>query len=150
MFAGEFRAMPGLQTLVCRHLDCKAGNCTSCTAISAISLWECDMSPRFILLWTDEHDFYRNVRRVADGLEEAIRGVHAFLDGKAVWDEEKADAEFYEDTLTPALQALADVMAGDDLAAMLTGTRTGESAELRCENAPSSSSAAADGVGDMR
>jgi hypothetical protein len=32
------------------------------------------------------------------------------------------------------LQALADVVAGDDLVAMLTGMRTGESAELRCEN----------------
>lgn len=71
---------------------------------------------------------------MADGLDEAIRGVHAFLDHKEVWDEEKADEEFYEDTLTPALQALADVIAGDDLAAMLTGMRTGESAELRCEN----------------
>jgi len=71
---------------------------------------------------------------VADGLDEAIRSVHNFLDGEEVWDEEKADAEFYEDTLTPALQALADVVAGDDLAAMLTGMCTGESAELHCEN----------------
>jgi hypothetical protein len=36
--------------------------------------------------------------------------------------------------MTPALQALGDVRAGDDLAAMLTGMRSGESAELRCEN----------------
>ena len=79
-------------------------------------------------------DPVRNARRVADGLEEAIRGVHAFLDGKAVWDEEKADEEVDGDGLTPALQAPAEVVAGDDLAAMVTGMRTGESAELRCEN----------------
>jgi len=71
---------------------------------------------------------------VADGVDEAIRGVHDFLDGEEVWDEEKADAGFYDDALTPALQALADVVAGEDLAAMLTGMRTGESAELHCEN----------------
>ncbi|HUE15925.1 MAG TPA: hypothetical protein VMR25_17270 [Planctomycetaceae bacterium] len=76
----------------------------------------------------------RNVRRVADGLDEAIRGVHDFLDGEEVWDEEKAGAEFYEDALTPALEALADVVAGDGLAAMLSGMRTGESAELQCED----------------
>jgi hypothetical protein len=92
------------------------------------------MSPRLILLWNNKHDFNRNARRVADGLDEAIRGGHDFLDHEEVWDEEKADAEFYEDALTPALQALAEVMAGDNLAAMLTGMRTGESAELRCEN----------------
>jgi hypothetical protein len=71
---------------------------------------------------------------VADGLDEAIRGVHDFLDGEEVWDEEKAGEEYYEDTLTPALQALANVVAGDDLVAMLTGMRIGEPAELRCEN----------------
>jgi hypothetical protein len=92
------------------------------------------MSPRFILLWNDENIPDRNARRVADGLDEAIRGVHDFLDHEEVWDEEKAGEEFYEDAMTPALQALADVMAGDDLAAMLTGMRTGESAELRCES----------------
>jgi hypothetical protein len=37
-------------------------------------------------------------------------------------------------TVTPALQALADEVAGDDLAAYLTGMGSGESAELRCEN----------------
>ena len=82
----------------------------------------------------DENDPDRSARRVADGLDEAIRGVHDFLDGEEVWDEEKSGGEFYEDSLTPALQALADVLTGDDLAAMLTGMRTGESAELRCEN----------------
>jgi hypothetical protein len=71
---------------------------------------------------------------VADGLEEAVRGVHDFLDGETVWDEEKADEEFYEDTLTAALQALADEAAGEDLAAFLAGMRSGESRELRCEN----------------
>jgi hypothetical protein len=91
------------------------------------------MSPRFNLLWNDENDPDRNARRVADGPDEAIRGVHAFLDGEEVWDEEKAVGEFYEDSLTPALEALADVLAGDDLAAMLTGS-TDETAELRCEN----------------
>ena len=66
---------------------------------------------------------------------EAIQGVQAFLDGETVSDEEKADdAEWYEDTLTPALQALADEVAGDDLAAFLAGMRSGESRELRCEN----------------
>jgi hypothetical protein len=92
------------------------------------------MIPRFILLWNDENIPDRNTRRVADGLDEAIRGVHDFLDGEEVWDEEKSGEEFYEDTLTPALQALADVLAGDDLAAMLSGMRTGGSAELRCED----------------
>jgi hypothetical protein len=43
-------------------------------------------------------------------------------------------AENCDDGMTPALQALGNVMAGDDLAAMLTGMRSGESAELRCEN----------------
>jgi hypothetical protein len=76
----------------------------------------------------------RNACRAADGLDEAIRGVHDFLDGEEVWDEEKAGEEFYEDALTPALKALADVVAGDDLTAMLSGMRTGESAELQCEN----------------
>ncbi len=33
-----------------------------------------------------------------------------------------------------ALQALADEVAGEDLAAFLAGMRTGESRELRCEN----------------
>ena len=75
-----------------------------------------------------------HAHRVADGLEEAMRGVHTFLDHEEVWDEEKADEEVDGDGLTPALQALADVLAGDDLAAMLTGMRAGESAELRCEN----------------
>jgi hypothetical protein len=90
------------------------------------------MSPRFILLWNDENDPDRNARRVADGVDEAVRGVHDFLDGETVWDEEKADEEDYEDT--PALQALADEVAGDDLAAFLAGMRSGESRELRCEN----------------
>jgi hypothetical protein len=71
---------------------------------------------------------------MADGLDEAIRGIHDFLDHEEVWDEEKADEEVDGDGLTPALQALAVVVAGDDLAAMLTGMRTGESAELRCGN----------------
>ncbi len=92
------------------------------------------MNPRFILLWNDENIPDRNARRVADGLEEAIRGVRDFLDHEEVWDEEKADEEVDGDGLTPALQALADVLTGDDLAAMLTGMRTGETAELRCEN----------------
>jgi|HubBroStandDraft_4_1064222.scaffolds.fasta_scaffold898964_1 hypothetical protein len=48
-----------------------------------------------------------------------------------VWDEEKANEEIDDDGLT---QALGNVIAGDDLAAMLTGMRSGESAELRCEN----------------
>jgi len=88
------------------------------------------VSPRFILLWNDEYDFNRNVRRVTDGLDEAIQGVLDFLDGEEVWDEEKANEEIDDNGMTPALQALGDVIAGDDLAAM----RTGESAELRCEN----------------
>jgi hypothetical protein len=92
------------------------------------------MSPRFILLWNDEHDLNRNVRRVADGLAEAIQGVLDFLDGEEVWDEEKANEEIDDDGMTPALQALRDVIAGDDLAAMLAGMRSGELAELRCEN----------------
>jgi hypothetical protein len=92
------------------------------------------MSPRFILLWNDEHDPDRNARRVTDDLDEAIQGVLDFLDGEEVWDEEKANEEIDDDGMTPALQALGDVIAGDDLAAMLTGMRTGESAELRCEN----------------
>jgi len=93
------------------------------------------MSQRFILLWTDENDPDRNARRVADGLDDAVRGVQAFLNGETVWDEEKADdAEWYEDTLTPALQALAEEVAGDDRAAFLAGMRSGESRELRCEN----------------
>ena len=93
------------------------------------------MNPRFILLWNDENDYYnRNARRVADGLDEAIRGIHDFPGGEEVLDEKKAGGEFYEDSLTPALEALADVLAGADLAAMLTGMRIGESAELRCEN----------------
>jgi hypothetical protein len=83
-------------------------------------------------MWNDEHDFNRFVRRVADGLDEAVRGVHEFLDGETVWDEERADEESYEDT--PALQALANEVAGDDLAAFLAGMRTGESRELQCEN----------------
>src|SRR5258708_3020255 len=37
----------------------------------------------------------RNVRRVAEGLDEAVRAIQAFLDGEAVWDEEKADEESY-------------------------------------------------------
>ena len=91
------------------------------------------MNPRFILLWNDENDYYnRNARRVADGVDEAVRGIHDFLDGETVWDEERADEESYEDT--PALQALADFIAGADLAAYLTGMRTGETAKLRCEN----------------
>jgi len=91
------------------------------------------MSPRFILLWNDENDYYnRNARRVADGVDEAVRGIHDFLDGETVWDEERADEESYKDT--PALQALAEDVAGDDLAAYLSGMRTGETAELRCEN----------------
>ena len=72
-------------------------------------------SPRFIPLWNDENIPDRNARRVADGLDEAIRGVHDFLDHEDVWDEEKADEEVDGDGLTPALQALADVVAGDDL-----------------------------------
>jgi hypothetical protein len=92
------------------------------------------MSLRFVLPWNNANIPDRNARRVADGLDEAIRRVHDFLDGEEVWDEEKADAETYEDALTPALQALADVVAGDDLRAMLTGMRTCESAELQCEN----------------
>jgi hypothetical protein len=71
---------------------------------------------------------------VSDGLDESVRGINAFLNAETVWDEEKADAEWYEDTLTPALQALADEVAGDDLAAFLAGMRSGESRELRCEN----------------
>src|SRR5260370_42520682 len=34
-----------------------------------------------------------NVRRVADGVDEAVRGGHDFLDGETVWDEERADEE---------------------------------------------------------
>jgi len=82
--------------------------------------------------WNDENDPDRNARRVANGVDEAVRGIHAFLDGETVWDEERADEESYEDTA--ALQALADEVAGDDLAAYLSGMRTGETAELRCEN----------------
>ena len=67
-------------------------------------------------------------------MDEAIKGVHDFLDRKEVWDEEKANEEIGDDGMTPALQALGDVIAKDDLAAMLTGMRSGESAELRCEN----------------
>src|SRR5260221_12806363 len=93
------------------------------------------MSRRFILLWTDENDPDRNARRVAGSLEETVRGVQDFLNGETVWDEEKADdAEWYEDTLTPALQALADEAGGADLAAFLAAMRIGASAELRCEN----------------
>jgi hypothetical protein len=62
------------------------------------------------------------------------RGRGTFLDHEDVWDEEKADEEVDGDGLTPALQALADVLAGNDLAAMLTSMRSGESAELRCQN----------------
>jgi hypothetical protein len=71
---------------------------------------------------------------VADGLEDAIRGVHAFLDYKEVWDEETADAEIDGDGRMPALQSRAGVLTGDDLAAGLAGMRTGASAELHCEN----------------
>jgi hypothetical protein len=92
------------------------------------------MSPRFILLWNDEYIADRNARRVADGVDDAVRSVHDFLDGETVWDEEKADEEFYDDSLKPALQAFAEAVAGDDLAAFLAGMRTGESRELRCEN----------------
>jgi hypothetical protein len=69
---------------------------------------------------------------VAAGLDEAVRGIHAFLDGETVWDEERADEESCEDT--PALQAFAVEVAGDDLAAFLASMGTGESRELRCEN----------------
>jgi hypothetical protein len=90
------------------------------------------MSPRFILLSNDENDPDRNARRVADSLDEAVRGVQAFLDGETVWDEERADEESYEDT--PALQAFAEEVGVDDLAAFLAGMGIGESRELRCEN----------------
>ena len=71
---------------------------------------------------------------MTDGLDEAIQGVLDFLNGEEVWDEEKANEEIDDDGMTPALQALGDVIAGDDLAALLPGMCTGESAELRCEN----------------
>jgi len=60
-----------------------------------------------------------------------MRGSAQVQPGRAVWDEDKANEEIDDDGRKPALQ---DVIAGDDLAAMLTGMRTGESAELRCEN----------------
>jgi hypothetical protein len=44
------------------------------------------ITPRFILLWNDEHDLDRDA---PDGLDKAIQGVLAFLDGKEVWNEEK-------------------------------------------------------------
>ena len=61
-----------------------------------------------------------------------VRGVPDFLTGGTAWDEERADEESYEDT--PALQAFAEEVDGDDLAAFLAGMGTGESRELRCEN----------------
>jgi hypothetical protein len=98
------------------------------------------MSPRFILLWNNENDPDRNARRVADSLDEAVRGVQAFLDGETVWDEEKADAEFYEDTLTPALLALADEVAGDDLAASWPACEAGSRGNCTARTAHSRSS----------
>ncbi len=92
------------------------------------------MSPRFILLWNDENNSDRNARRLADGVDEAARRIRAFLDGRMAYDEEKADEEFYADTLTPALEGLAEEVASEDLAAFPAGMGTGESRELRCEN----------------
>jgi hypothetical protein len=88
---------------------------------------------RFILIWNDENDFERNVRRVADTLEDCVRGVYRLLDGISVYDEEKAGQQFYEDSLKPAVQALLDEVAGDNLATFLATMRTGDAATLRCE-----------------
>jgi hypothetical protein len=77
---------------------------------------------------------YGNAHRVADGLDESHSRCPRLLAGEEVWDEEKVNEEIGDDGMTPALRALGDVIAGDDLAAMLTDMRSGESAELRSEN----------------
>ena len=96
--------------------------------------------PRFILSWNDDNDPDRNVRRIADDIEEAVKGVHDFLDDEEWFDEEQSEADtraegerFYEDFLKPALQAFLDDIGGD-LAKHLGEMRRGDQASLKCEN----------------
>ena len=97
---------------------------------------------RFIISWTDDHDHDRDTRRTADSVEEALEGVHDFLEGEKVYDEEKADADTrpeaersVEDFLTPAYQVFVDrVTDAGDLAAYLAGMKIGKSETLTCEN----------------
>jgi hypothetical protein len=88
---------------------------------------------RFILIWNDENDFERNVHRVADTLEDCVRGVHELLDDVSVFDEENAGQEFYEDSLKPAVQAFVDEMAADHVRSFLGNMSIEEAVELRCE-----------------
>jgi hypothetical protein len=95
--------------------------------------------PRFILSWTDDNLPDRNIRRIADGIEEAVKGVRDFLDDEEWFDEEMAEADTrseddraHEDFLKPALQALLDDIDGD-LAKHLTNMRIGDQTSLKCE-----------------
>jgi hypothetical protein len=95
--------------------------------------------PRFILSWNDDNDPDRNVRRIADDIEKAVKGVHDFLDDEEWFDEEQSEADtraegerFYEDFLKPALQAFLDDIGGD-LAKYLGEMRRDDQASLKCE-----------------
>jgi hypothetical protein len=95
--------------------------------------------PRFILSWTDDNLPDRNIRRTADGIEEAAKGVHDFLDGEEWFDEEMSEADTrseddraYEDFLKPSLQAFLDDIGGD-LEKYLHDMRIGDQASLKCE-----------------
>ena len=102
----------------------------ACRTTSANTL--IDISMKFILIWNDEHDRERNVRWLADSLEDTVRGVQALLDDARCYDEDRAVQQFHEDSLKLAFQSFLDEVASDDLAAFLTGMGIGESAELPC------------------
>jgi hypothetical protein len=92
------------------------------------------MTARFLLIWNDEHDPDRDVRRIADGIADAVRGIHDFLDHSDCYDEERPAGAFYEDSLQPAFQAFLDGIAGDDLAAFLATMPLDEPVKLACED----------------
>jgi hypothetical protein len=96
--------------------------------------------PRFILSWNDDNDPDRNVRRIADDIEEAVKGVHDFLDNEEWFDEEMSEADSrpegersIEDFLKPALLAFLDDIGGD-LATYLSEMPFADQASLKCEN----------------
>ena len=96
--------------------------------------------PRFILSWTDDNLPDRNIRRTADCIEEAVKGVQHFLDDEKWFDEEMSEADTrpdddraYEDFLKPALLAFLEDIGGD-LARYLGEMRCGEPATLKCED----------------
>jgi len=86
--------------------------------------------PRFIIEWEQEHLPDRNVKRIAKGNDEAVRGIKDLLAGEKWFDEEN-EGEYYEDGLVDAVEAF--VRENGELDAFVAGLTVGSEEEFKCE-----------------